>query len=410
MDKQRNTAWLVVVVALLCLCGCGAASSEGQRRAVAPATPSPRITTLPPTAAATMTAVPTATATAVPTATSEPVVRLIAVGDMLPHDTLNLRAYDTSTEEYDYTKFMADLAPIFAAADIRFCNQEAASSPTLPVSGYPRFNAPAAFPRDLNRQGCNLITLANNHLADHGQAGIDGTLALWDTLPTLAVAGVSRSAEEQAAPRTFSINGIRFAFVAVSEASNVPPPAPFSLNLLEAPSVDAQLAAARAAADVVIVAAHWGYEDAATPSDGQRWWAQRLADAGADLIVGSGPHVLQPVEWLTTPRGQSVVWYSLGNLLSTQYEFDQLIGGIASMEIRLVDGQPQIDDLAFYPTYMHYDWPPDGELLGRDNLHLFPLLAGDEALQHAHQRRAAEVWGEVEQRLNQEATVTLRSP
>lgn len=303
------------------------------------------------------------------------IIRLIASGDMLPHDTVNLRA--KSGNGYDYRQFFSEVKPVFDGADIVYCNQEVPSAgEALGISGYPTFNAPTEFARDLSGIGCNLINLANNHINDKGQKGIDRTLETWDKLEVLAVAGANRSSEEQRKVRYFTHGNIRFAFVAYAEYSNDSRLTPYGLNILNEELVKPQLTEARDKADIVIVSAHWGTEFSERSNQFQRRWAKTFADLGADIVIGNGPHVLQPADKL--PRaggGETLVWYSLGNMLSTQIEKEALIGGFAIMDIDT--DTKKVTDVRFLPSYMHYEWTAEEkaeeDLLARKNLKIYPL-------------------------------------
>lgn len=305
-------------------------------------------------------------------------LRLIASGDELPHETVTLRA--KTADGYDYKPFFGELGFVFDKADVSFCNQEALSSgEAFGISGYPAFNAPTEFARDLSAVGCNVISLANNHLNDKGQQAINKTVELWESLKPLAVAGANRSAAEQAAVRYFEVKGVRFAFVAYTEISNNTNLTSYGVNMLSESLVQTQLSEARSQADIVLVSAHWGTEDSTAINSTQQQWAQFFAAQGADIVLGTGPHVIQTVQKL--PRqggGETIVWYSLGNLLSTQLDITGLIGGFAVMDFTITDdGSASLQNIGFLPTYMHYEWTPEQkaaeDLLQRTNLKLYPL-------------------------------------
>ena len=110
-----------------------------------------------------------------------------------------------------------------------------------------------------------------------------------------------------------------------------------------------------------------------------------MADHGTDVVIGTGPHVLQPVKVVAGANGHNtLVWFSIGNFLSTQLTIDELIGGLAIMDIEKVDGQAKITAIKFLPTYMHYEWTAEEkkneDLLKRHNLKLMPLDQAVEAL------------------------------
>jgi poly-gamma-glutamate synthesis protein (capsule biosynthesis protein) len=309
-------------------------------------------------------------------------VRLIATGDMLPHDTVNQAA--RTTNGYDYLPLFSKVAPFLKDADIAYCNQESPSASQFRVSGYPTFNAPISFAHDLSTLGCNMINLANNHANDRGQAGITATRQVWDALPTLAVAGTARSAAEQKQISIFRKGGITFAFLSYARCSNSHLANSYGVNILNRSLVSTQIKAARAAgAQMIIVGTHWCHENVSHQDADQDAWAAYLASQGVDIVIGTGPHWLQPVKQLPKAGGgTTLVWFSLGNFLSSQLEINGLIGGIAVMEIDVASHS--VTSVGFMPTYMHYEWTAtqkaQGDLLARHNLMIYPLDQAADAL------------------------------
>jgi hypothetical protein len=137
---------------------------------------------------------------ALPTAkTQSPVpvqeVTITAMGDMIPHTALTRDA--RTGPSYSYQKMFQKIQPMVDASGVVFCNQEGLSAgEQFGVSGYPAFNAPVEFSRDLAKAGCNTINLANNHMADKGREAIAASRRTWDGLSTLAVSGANRSNDE----------------------------------------------------------------------------------------------------------------------------------------------------------------------------------------------------------------------
>ena len=309
------------------------------------------------------------------------VIRFIATGDMLPHDTVN-QAARRADGSYDYRQFFSQVRP-YMKADVSFCNQESPSSPNFAVSGYPTFNAPSAFASDLSAEGCNLINLANNHADDKGQAGINDTLDVWSKLPTLAVAGTAKSASQQQKIAYFTVKNVRFAFLSYAQCSNNTAVSSYGLNIFSQQFALRQINEAKQNADVIIAAMHSCVEDKNTPDSWQTGATKFFADNGVSIVIGTGPHWLQPVQQLARGGGgQTLVWYSLGNFLSTQLDVNGMIGGIAVMDIDTKT--KSVTDFGFLPTYMHYEWTAQQkaseDLLARHNLMIYPLDKAAEPL------------------------------
>lgn len=307
-----------------------------------------------------------------------------AMGDMLAHDSVVRQA--KTADGYDFTPYFSEITPLYEGKDVVFCNLETPSAgEEYGISGYPTFNAPTEFARDASGSGCNLINLATNHLADKGQAALNATLDEWEQLQPLAVTGANRSADEQQHVRYFEKNGLKVAFVAFADFSNAPLPHEYSVNIYHDEALVRQLLGeARQNADVVIVSAHWGTEDSHEVNADQQQAAQLFADLGADVIIGTGPHVVQQVDWLDrADGGRTLVWYSIGNMLSSQLQTDELTGGVATFTVAKGAQGLTFSDIGFRGTFMSYEWSEADKaaenLLARQNLKLQPLQnAGGE--------------------------------
>ena len=148
--------------------------------------------------------------------------------------------------------------------------------------------------------------------------------------------GLWRGADDYSRIPLQTVNGVTIAYLSYTEHTNgIPTSSSMPANVIYTSQTDVieqQVRAAHQQADFVIVGVHWGVEDSHTIVDGQRTLAQQLADWGADVIVGTHPHVLQDAQWLSAADGrQTFVAYSLGNFLSTQNQPDQLVGAILNL-------------------------------------------------------------------------------
>jgi poly-gamma-glutamate capsule biosynthesis protein CapA/YwtB (metallophosphatase superfamily) len=307
-----------------------------------------------------------------------------ATGDFIAHDSVNEQA-EGANGTYDYMQFMTAMKPYFDDYDINFCNQATlAGGAEYNISGYPVFNAPLEWTRDMRSLGCNLINVGTNHTNDKGQAPITAQLNEWDEQENvLAIAGANRSAAEQAAVRYFTVKGVKFAFLSYSTYSNAPNPNPYSLNRFTEPLVTNQMTEARSNADVVVVSMRWGTEYSSSVNTSQDEQAKKLAGLGADIILGHGPHVLQPVKLLTGKDGrETITWFSLGNFLNTQLETEALTGCVAQFGIDVAS--KKVTGSNCLPFYMHYEWTAEEkaaeELLARKNLQILPLYKAEQLI------------------------------
>jgi len=317
------------------------------------------------------------------TETTSKTVRVIATGDIIPHDALNAAAKNGDT--YDYYQFMKNMQPYFDASDVRFCNQAVLGGGVqFGIKGYPVFNSPLELARDMNKLGCNVVNTGSNHTNDLGQAEIDATVASWDDKPNmLAVAGANRSDAEKQKVRLFEKSGVTFAFLSYTSYTNEPGKTSYGLTMFSESFAKKQLAEARAKADIIIVSMRWGTEYSHDINSQQTAQSKFLANNGADIVLGHGPHALQPFKKITGENGHiSYTWFSLGNFLNAQLEADSLVSSIAMMDIDVQS--KKIATLGYLPIYMHYEWTAQQkareDLMARKNFAMHLLEESAEPL------------------------------
>lgn len=308
-------------------------------------------------------------------------IRFIATGDNFTFDSIN-NAAKKADGSYDYLPMLTGIKSFYDKADIKLCNESVPTGGTLVgLSGYPNFNAPPQFAKGLGDLGCNVINMGTAHMNDKGQAAINSTVSYWDNQPgLLAAAGANRSTDEQNKIHYFSVKQVKFAFLSYTTINNNAQVSPFSINVYTDALAQQQITEARKNAQFVIVSMNWGTEDSPNTDSNQDHIAQSLADANADVVIGVGSHVIEPVKILDSQdkKHQTLVWFSLGNLLNSQVPVENLIGGIAVMDIDIAT--QNIKDPKFLPVYMHYEWTAEQkkrqsqpDLLARHNFILLPL-------------------------------------
>lgn len=277
-------------------------------------------------------------------------IDLVAVGDNLLHMGLVNQAKQ-SDGSYDFRPYYQPVMPLIESADLAVINQETIlGGSAFPYSGYPQFNSPHAVGDALVDTGFDVILTANNHSMDKGYAGIEHTLGFWrEKYPEIVTAGMNLSPEEQQNISLVEQNGITLAILNYTFSLNgipLPKDHPYAVNLLEDRDLMVKhIAFAKQHADFTIVFPHWGEEYSDSPNSLQQDLTAFFAQQGVDLIIGSHPHVLQPVEWISpegTPRtpedphveGDMLVYYSLGNFLSQQNTARRMLGGMATVTLQ----------------------------------------------------------------------------
>lgn len=295
-------------------------------------------------------------------------VRFSAVGDNLIHGGIWREAKKRAGGEgYDFAYAYADVAYFFQDYDVNWMNQESLVMAGREPSGYPMFCTPAEIGTALYDVGWRVFSLSNNHSYDKGASGITDTLDFWASMPEdVRVAGFYTEDMSDASIVTHEVNGITIAYLSYTEHSNgLPTPGSATAHVIytsQLETIEWQVRQASQLADAVVVSVHWGVEGSHNVTDAQRSLAQNLADWGATAVIGTHPHVMQPMEELTAADGRSVpVAYSLGNFLSTQEAAPNLVGLILTFELVRTPldyenyGPLAVENIRVYPTVTHYE-------------------------------------------------------
>jgi len=304
---------------LSAMLGCGASTPRAAR--------APAVVEVPTVAAAALDEAPRTDDEASPVrdeppsaAPSRRVIRIGASGDLLAH----IRVLSSAEAHGGFEHVLGPLRAAIREDELAFLNLETPLSLERPVlSGSPPIlGAPPEVAQVLAAIGVDVVSVANNHAWDQYSVGAGRTLEALSAAGVLSL-GAGADLPSAFAPRFFTTaDGSRVALVGITERVNGGP-GPLGPSTLiarwadDAPVAEA-LAAARAAADLVVVSIHWSHDFRELPMGSQRVRAQWLVDHGADVVLGHGPHVLQEVARLTSPRGDAVCAYSLGNLVSNQ--------------------------------------------------------------------------------------------
>ena len=321
------------------------------------------------------------------------VVTFMAAGDNLIHKPLFRQAKERARggAAYDFTPAYAGVKPILARADLAMINQETPiASAVAAVSSYPMFCSPAEAGDAVYNLGFRAVGLSNNHMLDKGAKGAAASLDYWASKPGVCAFGAYRDAADSLRPHTLTVNGIKFAFVGATFSYNglqLPSGSALVLPLLEQEELLRQMISiARENADVVVVAPHWGTEDSTTVHETQKALARKFVDWGADLVIGTHPHVLQTMEYLEKPGGgQAFVAYSLGNFISGQRRAPNLVGGILELTVEKDNetGAVTVRAPRLYPTVTQYEQ-------GYGNVRLIPWTSYTQALGRAHGVRGSD--------------------
>lgn len=301
-----------------------------------------------------------------PEPTPEPEIRLVMVGDILLHTPL-AESGKKPEGGYDFSAVFANLKEEIESADLALVNQEVIiGGEELGVSGYPAFNAPYELGDALMDAGFDVVLHATNHALDKRKQGILNCLSFWrENYPDTAVLGIHDSEESRQEIYVYEQQGIRIAVLNYTYSTNgvpMPEDMPYAVDMLQKEKIAADLARAEELADLVIVCPHWGKEYVLEQTKSQESWAEFFAENGADLIIGTHPHVIEPIEQITSRNGnQALVYYSLGNFVnwtgqSGEGIADRMVGGMAQVTIGMdEDGGAAITEYGVLPVVCHLE-------------------------------------------------------
>ena len=261
---------------------------------------------------------------------------MITAGDNLIHSSVYKDAAD-GNGGYDFKPMYELIKPIVKKYDIAYYNQETIlGGKELGVNDYPTFNSPQEVGDAMIDAGFNLVSLATNHTMDSGERAVLASREYWNKQKDVLAVGSYSSEEERNKINIVTKNNITYTLLNYTYGTNGMPvpngkdylvnvwPTDLDLNDVERDTkyqeykkqVKKDIDAVKDKVDVLIVAMHWGVEYTHEPTEYEKDMATYLASLGVNIIVGTHPHVIQPVTWID----DTLVIYSLGNLISAQYQ------------------------------------------------------------------------------------------
>ena len=294
-----------------------------------------------------------------------PEISIIMVGDMLMHTPVEKSALQEDGT-YSYDAIFANTVSKIQAADLAIVNEEVIiGGEKLGISGYPAFNAPFELGDDLVEAGFDVICHGTNHALDQGKKGLKNCLTFWEeNYPEIPVLGIHDSKEDQDEIYIYEQDGVKIAILNFTYGTNgiaLPSDMPFAVDLLEEEKVVSAIAKAEELADFTIVCPHWGTEYELGTTSQQKKWCNIFMENGVDLVLGTHPHVIEPVEMLVDEAtGHSMlVYYSLGNFVnwtsgSGEGIANRMVGGMSEVTLGMDEnGEVFIMDYGMEPVVCH---------------------------------------------------------
>ena len=301
-------------------------------------------------------------------------IDLLAAGDAMTHMPQVVAA--KTRYGYDFSGNFTYVKGAISQADLAMVNLETPVTGGTP-QGYPTFNAPKALPRDLHKAGFDVAFTTNNHMMDQGYNGTQSTLKNVRQYLTTVGSRLKKESNDYKNPYIIKkVKGIKVGLVAYTYNTSRKPVTVNGINASRAGNLINTFnekafatsdykkiqndinGAKKAGAQLVVVYYHWGIEYQRQPNSLQKSIAKKTADLGADLILASHPHVLQPASVIKTKDKRNVpVFYSMGNYISNQRATSRTArcveqGMMAKMDVTFKDGQLDSMKCQVLPTWV----------------------------------------------------------
>ncbi|MDR1035587.1 MAG: CapA family protein [Deltaproteobacteria bacterium] len=283
------------------------------------------------------------------------VVRVIFLGDIMTHG--QQLKYARTKDGYDFTRQFARIKPFLRKAMVVGNLETTFSGAERKFTGFPSFNTPDELADALVGLGVHVLTLANNHMLDRGVSGIERTVEVLNR-HGIHWTGISDREIAPGQPLLVEYGGLRWAMVNFTYGSNSPSSGKnergIALNVISEEGVRASVRAAKALnPDVTVALFHWGNEYQYRPAAAQVKTAELAAAEGADLVIGTHPHVLQPITIIPTDRGRTLVAYSLGNFIANQIKVPRERAAVLAVEFeKLPEGGARLMRASVAPTFV----------------------------------------------------------
>ncbi len=278
-------------------------------------------------------------------------VSLIFTGDVMGHGKQLESALNPQTNKYEYDYCFKYIKNVFEDADFTIANLEVTLG-GKPYKGYPQFSSPDTLAYSLKNAGVDMLVTANNHCMDRRYKGLVRTIDVLDNLNILHT-GTFKNQEDRDKNAVVLLekNNIKIAIVNYTYGTNgIKVKRPETVNLLDEKIISEDLEKAKKLnPDIIISVVHWGWEYQTKANKEQKKMAEFMFEHGANIIIGSHPHVLQPI----VMENDKVVVYSLGNFISNQRTSPRDGGAIVKLIIEKNNSVTKVKDLAYMLTWVY---------------------------------------------------------
>lgn len=421
MKKMSLPIVVLVLIFLFAIAGCQAVESAFSKASAAK-TPAGVADESPAKAPAkTLTKTPSdvlSSDSGYPAGEGQVTINIALVGDIMVHDSQLNAALDRKTGHYDFSEYFRDVADYIQKADLAIGNLETTvAGSNRGYSGYPKFNSPAEIISAVKNAGFDVLTNANNHSMDRGASGVMATIRQLDRAG-LRHTGTASSWAERSKYLLVDIKGIKVAILAYTYGTNgiiIPKGQKYLVNLINIPQIKEDIREVRAlGADVVLVSPHFGTEYSRSPGPKEKELVEQIFKAGADIVAGSHPHVLQAMARRDPQREEGMfLAYSLGNFISAQRERFRDSGIILNLTLQkdLATGKVTLSKAGYIPTWV--------QICYRNGKKVYRVVAVEKGIRDYRQgtdpairrrdfERLRQVWAETTKMLSGPAAPDLQ--
>lgn len=303
-------------------------------------------------------------------------VTIFFVGDLMCHSP-QFQFAQISKDSFDFKPVFCEVKKYFTEADLTIGNLETTiSGKESRYSGYPLFNSPNEYLEALKDAGFDILLTANNHSLDRGKKGVLRTIELIKKNGMESI-GSYHSQQDRDSIRVFNIKEIKIAILSYTYGLNgnyIAKNEKFLVNVIDTTFLKQDILDARNKnADVVLIYFHFGDEYQCKPNSFQKGIVKQAIDYGADIIIGSHPHVIQPVEYFNSNKnkiGKGLIAYSLGNFISNQRWRYSDAGVILNLKItkNILTHEIKLTNETIIPT-----WVFKGKIENRNQFVILPV-------------------------------------
>ena len=282
-------------------------------------------------------------------------ISFLFMGDIMGHGPQIKSAWQENTKQYEYSEVFKPLADVISSVDFAIANLEVTLAGE-PYSGYPQFSSPDELALACKNSGMDVLVTANNHSCDRKNKGVIRTLDVLDSLNILHT-GTFKDVKNREKDNllVLSKDGIRIGLLNYTYGTNgLPFSDPVYVNLVDSVLIKKDVTNAKNKdLDKLVVFVHWGYEYRDFPNSYQKKYNRFFRDLGVDIVIGSHPHVIQPMEYSKKNNYEFLTVFSLGNFISNQREERKDGGAMVRLSFEKIENNIFISRKEYIPVWVH---------------------------------------------------------